>query len=125
MEELNVYKEAGLCEREINGRTCLVRDDIDWNSKDINGCTNLERSERGLAPVDSQGCQYELHHVGQKPDGPLAELSREEHRSKNMSVLHDSEACKIDRNYYNNVERPEHWKARAAEYAQTLQEVYA
>lgn len=124
MDELSVYKEAGLCERTIDGRTCLVRDDIDWDAVDVDGRTNIERAEQGLAPIDAQGRPYELHHIGQKPDSPLAELTFEEHRGKNMSVLHDSEACEIDRNHYNNVEKPEHWKARAAENAQVTQEVH-
>ena len=84
----------------------------------------MERAELGRAPIDSQGQPYELHHVGQKSDSPFAELTFTEHRGNNMSVLHDGEACELDRTYYNNVERPEHWKVRAAEYVQTLPEVY-
>lgn len=43
----------------------------------------------GLAPLTPQGRSYELHHIGQHQDSPLAELTKEEHRGKgNDGVLH-------------------------------------
>ncbi len=39
-------------------------------------------SKWGLAPIDKDRMSYELHHVGQKADSPLAILSKNEHRSK-------------------------------------------
>ena len=57
----------------------------------------------------------ELHHIGQKNDGPLAELTPEEHRGKeNYSILHDTaKESEINRDQFNK-ERSEHWKQRAS-----------
>lgn len=116
MKEYEIYKKAGLQEVEINGRKCLVRSDIDWEQKDSMGRTNKERAEAGLSPINKNGETIELHHIGQKNDGPLAELTPDEHRSKeNYSVLHDTtKESEIDRNEFSN-ERSEHWKSRANE----------
>jgi len=114
MKEYEIYKNVDLNEVEINGRKVLVRNDIDWDQKDSMGRINKERAEAGLSPINKNGDTIELHHIGQKNDGPLAELTPDEHRSKdNYSILHDStKESEIDRNDFNN-ERNEHWKNRA------------
>ncbi|MEE8674483.1 HNH/ENDO VII family nuclease [Tractidigestivibacter scatoligenes] len=81
MDEYNIYKDAGLKARIVNGRTALVRDiDLDKTSE-FGGktVTNLERMNAGGAPVDTNGNPYELHHINQKADGTLAMLTKEEH----------------------------------------------
>lgn len=119
MEEYRVYRDVGLQEAEINGRKCLIRSDIDWDQKDSMGRTNKERAEAGLSPINKEGDTIELHHIGQKSDGPLAELTPDEHRGKeNYSVLHDTQKeSEIDRAAFNG-ERSNHWKARAGEGVQ-------
>jgi len=116
VEEYGVYKEAGLKEEEINGKPCLINENIDLEQKDEFGRTNKERMENGLSPLDKNGNSIELHHIGQKPDSPLAELTKEEHRGKNNdSILHDkTKDTEIDRVAFNN-EKTEHWKTRANE----------
>jgi len=116
MNEAGIYKNANLQEAEINGRKCLVRSDIDWEQMDSMGRTNAERAKLDLSPINKNGETIELHHIGQKNDGPLAELTPEEHRSKeNYSVLHDTtKESEIDRNKFS-IERSEHWKLRANE----------
>ena len=113
-EEAAHYENCGLESAEVGGKECLVRSDIDWDAKDQYGQTNLERAKQGLAPLDPEGRPYELHHVQQKPDGMLAELTREEHRGVGIDgVLHDSgQTSEIDRGAFNG-ERAAHWKARA------------
>lgn len=115
-EEYRIYRDAGLQEVEINGRKCLVRNDIDWDQKDSMGRTNKERAEAGLSPINKEGDTIELHHIGQKSDGPFAELTPDEHRGKeNYSVLHDTQKeSEIDRVAFNG-ERSNHWKERAGE----------
>ena len=115
-EEYELYKKAGLKAEQINGKWCLVRTDIDWNQKDEFGRTNKERAEQGFAPLDKNGKPIELHHIGQKPDSPLAELTQEEHRGKgNDGVLHDkNKKTEIDRIAFSK-EKDEHWEARANE----------
>ena len=114
--ELDVYQKANLEETEIGGKKALVRNDIDWESRDEKGRTNSMRIERGLAPLDSDGDSIELHHVGQKVDSPLAELTFEEHRGKgNDTILHDksieSEAHAEGTNW--DTERKDYWMSRA------------
>ena len=114
MEEAEIYIKAGLVEAEINGKKCLIRSDIDMDQKDEDGITNRERMERGLPPITKNGDKVELHHIGQKPDSPLAELTTDEHRGVgNYTILHDKQKeSEIDRNEFAK-ERREHWKNRA------------
>ena len=115
-EESEHYEEVGLRPQEVDGRECLVRDDIDWERRDAYGQTNKARAEQGLAPLDREGRPYELHHVEQKADGMLAELTRDEHRGAGIDrVLHDpSKTSEIDRAAFDKI-RAAHWRARAAE----------
>ena len=121
-KEYEIYKKAGLKEAEINGKKCLIRDDIDWDQKDAEGRTNRERvnlkpPEGPLVPINKNGEKVELHHIGQHQDSPFAELTMQEHRSKeNYAILHDTskEESEIDRNQFNK-EKKEYWQARAAE----------
>lgn len=116
MEEYEIYKNAGLVEVEIDGKKCLVRNDIDWDQKDAMGRTNRERAEQGLSPINKDGKVIELHHIGQHADSPLAELTTEEHRGKgNDTILHNkTKESEIDRQAFSK-ERNEHWEARANE----------
>lgn len=114
MEEYEIYKNAGLVEAEIDGKKCLVRNDIDWDQKDAMERTNRERAEQGLSPINKDGKVIELHHIGQHADSPLAELTTEEHRGKgNDTILHNkTKESEIDRQAFAK-ERNEHWEARS------------
>ena len=95
MEEYNIYKAANLEEVLVNGRAVLLPKGIDWGFKSELGgkmVTNLERVKQGYAAIDpASGLPYELHHIGQSLDSPLAVLTREQHRGKGISsILHDS-----------------------------------
>lgn len=114
--EAKIYDDAQLEPGEINGKEVLMRTDIDYGQKDIFGETNLDRMETGRAPLDANGKPIELHHIGQRSDSPLAELTSAEHRGNgNDNILHDklSEST-IDRGDFAK-ERSDHWKARAEE----------
>ena len=114
MEEYEIYKKAGLVEAKVGDKVCLVKPDIDWKQKDEMGRTNKERAEMGLAPLDKNGKPIELHHIGQKSDAPLAELTNEEHHSNgNDTILHDkSKPSEIDRAAFT-IERADHWFERS------------
>lgn len=114
LQESNIYKEANLHEATINDRKCLIRNDIEWEQSDSMGRTNIQRAEAGLSPISKDGEIIELHHIGQKNDAPLAELTPIEHRGKdNYSILHDTKKeSEINRFEFVN-ERSEHWKHRA------------
>lgn len=114
MEEYRVYKNAGLVESEVGGRKCLIRLDIDWDQVDEKGRTNRERVERGLAPLDSDGKPIELHHIGQRVDSPLAELTHDEHCGKgNKGILHKDIKSEVhgEGNTWDR-ERGNYWRAR-------------
>ena len=108
VEEYQVFQKAGLHTQMINGKLALVRDDIDLNLIDEYGRTNLQRMKDGLAPIDSSGKSFQLHHIGQKNNGTLAILTEAEHDSKALhGFLQESE---IDRIAFKPI-REEFWKA--------------
>lgn len=121
-EELAIYQEAGLTPMFINGKWCLCKE-IDLSQTDALGRTNLERMKQGLAPLDKDGKPLELHHIGQKNDSPLAELTLNEHKcGGNDTILHDkSKETEIDRGSFSK-ERAEHWKSRAAQLENNQEE---
>lgn len=112
--EANIYEDANLEPGRINGKDVLVRNDIDYDNKDIFDFTNLERMEQGKAPLDVNGKPIELHHIGQKQSSPLAELTSSEHRCQgNDNILHNKlKESEINREDFTK-ERIDHWKARA------------
>ena len=119
VEELEVYQKANLKEEKIDGRTCLVRDDIDMDYVDPKtGKTNQELMKMGRAPYDAKtGEKIELHHIGQDYDSPLAELTEDSEHGDYYCALHtkEGESWRNDSkksNHYNNVDRPNHWKSR-------------
>lgn len=112
MDEYLAFKNANLKPTMIGGKTALVRTDIDLTMVDAKGRTNLERMRQGLAPQDSNGISYELHHVGQKKDGTLAILSRTEHDNPAIhGFLEKTEAHAAGTNW--DTERKAFWKAFA------------
>lgn len=115
-KEVEIYQDAGLRAATINGRPCLVRSDLDLSFKDGLGRTNLERMEAGLAPIDPQTkLSIEIHHIGQDPDGPLAELTRPEHRQgdNNLTLHPIRENSPVNHDVVWGVQRETHWISRA------------
>ena len=79
MEQYEICKSAGLSAKMVNGKTALVRQ-IDLNYVDeLTGKTNLQLMQEGYAPYDPTGQKYQLHHIGQTNDSPLAILTQAEH----------------------------------------------
>ena len=114
MDEYNIYKDAGLEAKLVNGKNALVRP-IDLTLRDGNGLTNLERMKRGLVALDAEGNPYELHHVAQEKDGILAILTRAEHRGEgSFSRLHDlMRGSEVDHDSKWTKEREGFWKSLA------------
>ena len=117
MDEAEIYLDAKLQEKVVGGQICLVRPDLDMNQRDEEGLTNAELIELGLSPVAPDGKSYELHHVGQKDDSPLAELTFQEHRGRGTdSVMHDKQkSSEIDRTAFGRI-REAHWSARLSDW---------
>lgn len=87
--EFEIYQKAGVSPIQLSdGKWAFIRE-IDWNIVDEFGRTNAQRVAANLAPLDSTGMPYELHHIGQKADSPLAILTNAEHHAKeNFNILH-------------------------------------
>lgn len=82
MKQYEICKSSGLTAQMVDGKIALIRK-IDLNYvDDVTGKTNLQLMQAGYAPIDPTGHRYELHHIGQKNDSPLAILTKEEHRGK-------------------------------------------
>lgn len=95
-DEFKIYQKAGVQPLRLDsGKYAFIRE-IDWKLVDGKGRSNAERvSKWRLAPIDSSGKSYELHHIGQKADSPLAILTWDEHHTKgNFSNLHYAEEGK-------------------------------
>lgn len=110
MDEYNALKSADLKAKMVNGKTALIKENIDLNLVDEMGHTNLERMAEGYSPLDKNGHKYELHHIGQKNDATLAVLTREEHDSK---FLHGfKEISEIDKKAFKK-QRQQFWMTMA------------
>lgn len=87
------FEQAGLYSETINGQSALIRSiDLSYESE-LAGqtVTNLERMRQGYAAIDpATGQAFQLHHIGQNVDSPLAILSQYEHTGGgNNAILHD------------------------------------
>ena len=103
MEEYGLYQSYGLDAINMNG-TLAYTQFVDLSAIDPDGFSNAERILKGLSPLDPSGVPYELHHIGQAADSPLAILTEAQHRGKGIfSVLHfntGSAASEIDREIF-------------------------
>lgn len=120
-DQYEIYKNAEIYEKEVDGRKCLIRD-IDWDYIDEKtGKTNRERVQIGRVPIDFKtGEKIELHHMGQGFDAPFAELTENsEHGDGNHKVLHTKleDSWRNDEEKYKQyqVEKRQHWKERLEE----------
>ena len=74
----------------------------------------MDLIKEGKAPYGPDGKQINLHHIGQKADSPLAELTDTEHKTYD-GVLHDkTKDSEIDRTVFRD-ERQKYWQARYEE----------
>ena len=113
MEEYQVFRDANLKSAMVGNKSALIKSDIDLTRIDSKGRTNLQRMKAGLAPQDSNGNSYELHHVGQKKDGTLAILSRSEHDNPAIHGFLKRTEAHVEGNNWD-AERQAFWKAFAS-----------
>lgn len=109
-EEYQVFKNAGLKWKQINGESVLINSNIDLDIVDEFGRTNLERAKSGLSMLDSTGNSYELHHIGQEANGTLVVLTQEEH--DNIALHGFKSISEINRNEFAK-QRKKLWKSIA------------
>lgn len=117
VEEYEVYKNAGLYTKMVNGKLALVRDiDLSYVSELPNGesVTNLIRMQKGYAPIDpATGKAYQLHHINQNPNGTLAILTEAEHQGNSLILNIFGKESEIDRRAFEKV-RKIFWQKYAA-----------
>lgn len=112
IEEYNIYKEANLIPTKLADDELVFLRQIDWTLTDAYGRTNVQRVSANLAPIDATGTPFELHHIGQRADSPLAVLSWAEHHSPgNYNVLHYAEQGKDISDAAFKKQKQEVWKA--------------
>lgn len=87
MEQYEICKSAGLTAKMINGKTVLARKiDLEYVDE-ITGKTNLQLMQEGYAPLDPTGTKYQLHHIGQNNNSPLAILTQSEHTGNGNNTI--------------------------------------
>ncbi len=100
---------------EFKGNKVYQRNDlIDIKLKDGRNRTNLERMKKGLAPIGPDGKPLNLHHMTQRHNGPIAEVSQTFHQ-KNSRIIHINPSTTqsgIDRDVFNKW-RSNYWQERA------------
>lgn len=110
--EYNIYKDASLVPTQLPDGSWAFLREIDWKLIDDMGRTNVQRVAAGLAPIDSTGMPFELHHIGMKADSPLAMLTNAEHHSKaNFSILHWADKGKNVADAAWNAQKKDFWNA--------------
>jgi len=99
-----------------NGKIIAKRDNtFDPTYKDALDRTNKERMEEGLAPIGTDDKSIELHHLKQKDNGVMIELTSTEH-NENSKILHKYRSqSEINRAEFNKWKR-KYWKERAKEF---------
>ena len=109
-DEYAVFKSANLQPFSINGRTMLIKTDIDPFLQDEFGVTNLDRMLSGKPPITAENVSIDLHHIGQENDGVLAMLTKSDHQ-RFYKILHNkiTDPSTIDRIAFDK-ERPLIWK---------------
>ncbi len=116
-KELDIYMKAGLKGRcNVRSKNDLLRP-INLRHKGPDGRTNLARMKDGHAPLDPDNVPYELHHIGQKSDSPLAVLRRQEHRGPgNDKILHpNTKASEVEHGSRWQKQREAFWVDFAAQ----------
>ncbi|WP_145574323.1 hemagglutinin repeat-containing protein [Yersinia alsatica] len=100
---------------QFNGNKVYQRNDLfDLNAVDARGRSNIQRMEKGLAPLDANGNSVNLHHMLQRQDGPIAEVTQTFHKD-NHGVIHindNSIPSGINRTEFDKW-RSNYWKERA------------
>jgi len=103
---------------DFEGHRVHQRDDlIDPVATDPKGRTNMDRMEKGLAPLGPDGKPVNLHHTTQRDDGALAEVGQTFHQ-RNHRVIHinpNSIPSGIDRAAFDGI-RERYWMHRADDF---------
>jgi len=102
----------------FQGNKVYQRNDlINPSLVDSRGRSNLERMRKGLAPIGPDGMSMNLHHMTQRQQGAIAEMSQSFHIN-NRGTIHinpNSTPSGINRAQFNKW-RSNYWKNRANDF---------
>jgi len=105
---------------EFNGTKVHQRNDIiDSALVDSRGRSNLQRMQKGLAPIGPDGKSVNLHHMTQSNTSPLAEMTQTFHQ-QNSKVIHinpNITPSGVDRNAFGKFRR-DYWKNRVNDFGE-------
>jgi len=90
---------------------------FDPNAVDRQGRTNIQRMEKGLAPIGYDGQSINIHHADQTNSGPVIEMPASSHQ-QGYSDLHSNTGQSpslIGRNEFNQW-RTDYWRFRANDF---------
>jgi exonuclease VII large subunit len=108
--------ENGFYKMDFRGVTFYCNDSqIDPDQTDAKGRTNLQRMEQGLAPIGEDGLPMNLHHMLQRENGPIIELSESTHQ-QNSQALHINSGSDIPSGIHRGafgVLKKAYWQKRA------------
>ncbi len=100
----------------VAGRQVVKRNQtFDPNARDALGRTNTQRMREGFAPIGKDGRPVELHHMGQKNDGLIVEITSTQHRANSADLHRYRNKSEIDRQRFNEWKK-EYWKKRAEDF---------
>ena len=101
---------------KIEGKNVAQRD-ITFSPliKDAQGRTNIERMQQGLAPIGTDGLVVELHHLKQKDNGVIIEVTNSEHRKYTKTLHRYRDVSEIDRKEFEKWRR-KYWQNRAKDF---------
>lgn len=108
-------KESSKIER-VEGKIVAKRD-ITFKpcQKDAAGRTNIERMQEGLAPIGTDGKSIELHHLKQKDNGIIIEVTNDEHNKYSKTLHRYKDESEIDRREFEKWKR-KYWRQRAKDF---------
>jgi hypothetical protein len=104
---------------KFNEKTVYQSDDFDPGFVDDKGRTNIERMQKGLAPIGYDGESINIHHIYQTDESPVLEITKSEHQTR-YAELHTNTGqspSQIDRDLFNDW-RQAYWKWRATDFLQ-------
>ena len=110
-----IATEKGQKTVDVNGKRITIDNNtFDPYFSDKHGRTNIDRMKHGLAPIGTDGKSVNIHHIDQKNDGSLMEITATEHQ-KNYKKLHMNTGT--EKSYVNRKEfyswRKSYWKWRS------------
>lgn len=117
MEEYDVYRRAGIVPVKLQGKWEFIQN-VDWDFVDEDGLTNLQRVlDYGNSPIGPDGKPFELHHIGQRADSPLAILTHSQHHAAgDYGFIHYAEEGKNITQAAWQKQKQEFWKMMAETY---------